>query len=192
MDTVIDKDYLNELLYRMLKNYDDKELDFLWDAYTSDVAINKYIREDILICFSHGQMPYERIMEDFDFIIEEIKIGNSARLNSDLLEDFFCMYTGSIDETIIQLALTVGHEGIIVAALQHHSVSVELLLDLGDKNDVSTTPYDVVSYVLKVREKEVNAHINTMLNHQETNGDGLPKSWKYKAAGHDWLDNILD
>lgn len=192
MDTVIDKDYLDELLYRMLKNYDDKELNFLWDAYTSDVAINKYIREDILICFTYGQMPYERIIEDFDFIIEEIRIGNSARLNSSLLEDFFCMYEGPIDESLIQLALTVGHEGIIVAALQHTSVSIELLLDLGDKNNITTAPYDVVPYVLKVRKKEVNAYIDRMLSQQETNTDDLPKSWKYKAADHAWLDNILD
>jgi hypothetical protein len=192
VDTLIDKDYLDELLYRMLKNYNDDELNFLWDAYTSDMAINKYIREDIIICFSHGQMPYDRIIEDFDFIIEEIRIGNSARLNSNLLEDFFCMYQGSIDETIIQLALTVGHEGIIVAALQHPSVNIDLLLDLGSSNDITSAPYDVVPYALKVRKEAVNAHIDMTLNQQGTDATGLPKSWKYTAAGHGWLDNILD
>jgi len=191
-DTLIDRGYLNELLYRSPKNYNNKEIEYLWDAYTSDISTDYETREDIIDCFIFGKMPHNQVLDDFDFIIQEIKIGNSATTTSVLLEEFFYTYNEHIDELFFRLALALGEVGITTGAIQHFSFSTELLLEIGEKNNLTTAPYDVVPNVLRERKAKVIAHIDSLLEQQEIEFDGLPQSWKYTAANYGWLNSILN
>lgn len=191
-DTLIDRGYLNELLYRSPKNYNNEEIEYLWDAYTSDISTDYETREDIIDCFIFGKMPHNQVLDDFDFIIQEIKIGNSATTTSVLLEEFFYTYNERIDELFFRLAIALGEVGITTGAIQHFSFSTELLLEIGEKNNLTTAPYDVVPNVLRERKAKVIAHIDSLLEQQEIEFDGLPQSWKYTAANYGWLNSILN